>query len=111
VSCPRNAANRTSVTISLYGKVRASSGNQTASTNTLYLTTTVNYIPPKAAATPLTTQILNFFKKPTILTYAFYALIIAAIVGGAALSVRSRLRRRREEELAPAPPAPVPVKQ
>jgi hypothetical protein len=110
VSCPRNAANRTTATVSLYGKVRASSGNQTATTNTLLLTSTVNYIPPKAAATPLTTQILNFFKKPTILTYVVYALIIVAIVGGAAGAAYSRIKRSRQDEPVPAPPAPLPAK-
>lgn len=108
VSCPRDAANRTSVTVSLYGKARA--GNQTANTNILYLTSTVNYIPPKPEPVPWYRQLLNFFAKPTILTYAVYALIVAGIAGAAALSVYSRLKRAREEEEVPPPPAPLPAK-
>ena len=108
VTCPRNAANRTTVTVSVYGKVRA--GSQNATTNIVYLTATVNYIPPKPAAEQWYQPILNFFKKPTMWTYALIVLIVAAIVGGGATVAYSRRKRRREEEAALPAPAPVPAK-
>jgi hypothetical protein len=108
VTPPRDAANKTSVTISISGKARA--GNQTANTNIEYLTATVNYIPPKPPPTPFTTQLRNFFMKPTMLTYALYG-IIGALIGLAVIgTVYSRMKRSREAEEIPPPPAPLPVK-
>jgi len=106
VSCPRDAANRTSVTVSLYGKARA--GNQDANTNILYLTSTVNYIPPSPSRRPLATQIRNFFMKPTLLTTRLCPDNRGDRRVGRLDRLLLRLKRAREEEEVVPRPAPLP---
>ncbi len=108
VGCPRNAANRTEMTVSFHGKVRAGSQNDT--TNTVYLTARVDYIPPKPPVEPWHKQLSNFFTKPTVWTYLVVALLVLAVAAGIAGVAYSRLKRAREEEAVPPPPAPVPAK-
>ena len=110
VTCPRDAANRTSLTISVYGKV-TTPANQTGQTNnTLLLTSTVNYVPPKPVEDNFLVKMLKFFTKPTLMTYLLIALIVVAIAGGAASVAVRRMRRMRTEEQVPAMPAPLPAK-
>jgi len=107
VSCPRDAANGTSLTVTVSGSV-TTPGNQTGQTNSLTLVATVNYIPPKPPETPWWRQLLDFFLKPTVLTYVVYVLMVLAIVGAAAQAAVSRARRKREEEPVPLSPSPLP---
>jgi hypothetical protein len=108
VTPPRDAKNGTYVSVGVQGRLRVSGQNLT--TNSVYLTSTVNFIAPKAPAEPWWKPILNFFTKPTSMTYVVIALIVLGIAGLAGASVYSRLRRSREEEPAPPPQAPVPSK-
>jgi len=110
VACPRNAANRTSAIISVYGKITVAGSNQTSQTNTLYLTSKVNYIPPKPVEDTFLVKLLKFFTKPTLMTYLVLALIVVAIAGGGAGIAVRRMRRRRDEAPVPAMPTSLPMK-
>lgn len=110
VACPRDAANKTSVTIVISGKVTVKQTNQTAPTNNTSLTAVVNYIAPKPAEEGFLVKLLKFFTRPTVWTYLVIALILIAVGGGGALAAVRRLRKRRDEEPVPAMPAPLPAK-
>lgn len=110
VSCPRDAARGTSVTITVHGKVTASGTNQTAQSNSLTLTSTVDFVPPKPVEESFLAKLVKFFTKPTVWTYLVIALVVLAIAGGGAAAALRRMRLKRAEEPVPAAPAPLPAK-
>jgi len=108
VTCPRNAANRTSVTISVYGKVRA--GSQNTTTNIVYLTATVNYIPPKVVEDSFWVKLVKWMTKPSYKEFYYIWGAIGLIIALAACGYAYTVIRRRRAEPLPPPPAPLPAK-
>lgn len=112
IYCPRDAKNGTTESISVHGLVYyGTNSSQTATTkNSLYLTASVNYIPPKAAEDTMLVKLGKFFTKPTMLTYVIYVLIVLAVVAGVVGTAMRSRSQRRKERMAALPPAPSAVK-
>ena len=110
VSCPRDAPNRTSVTVSVFGKVRA--GSQNATTNSVYLTATVSFIPPAPPTGNFLQKLLKWLTNPTYKEFLYIWGLIGLLVALAAAGYGYGLMRRKRNRAADIPkaPSPAPVK-
>jgi hypothetical protein len=107
VYCPRDVKNGTNEGISVYGNIH--NGNQTTRTNSVYLLTTVNYIPPTPPPVSWWSNISKWLTKTSYWQfYVIWGVVIAVIVAGTARVALRRIRRRKAEiPVTQAAPAPV----